>query len=293
MSLSFEQITLNRQNAYLERFAACSQKSSDYSFVNLWGWAQEYGLSWAWSGELVWIKQTIPEELYWAPVGSWETIDWKSCFDEYFNSRVVFTRIPENLIRLWRDSLENNLAVQESRGHWDYLYAVPELIELKGKRFHKKRNLLNQFKKKYNYGFVPFGPEMIDRALAMQKSWCTWRDCESSESLSAENRVIAKVLDSWDTLDGLSGGAIIVDDEMVAYTLAESLSEDTLVIHFEKGNSDYKGIYQAINQMFLEYSGNQFKTVNREQDLDDEGLRKAKLSYNPVGFLKKFRVELM
>ncbi len=292
MSLSFEPIVLNKQYAYLDRFSSCSQKPSDYTFVNLWGWAQEYGLCWAWTDELVWIKQTIPEELFWAPVGSWEKIEWNRCFDEHGNSRSVFTRIPEDLSRLWQDSLSHKITIQEARGHWDYLYAVSELIELEGKQFHNKRNLLNQFKRKYNYQFVPFGPEMIDKALAMQQNWCTWRDCESVASLAAENRVISKIFNSWDKLSGLSGGAILVDNEMVAYTLAESLAEDTLVIHFEKGNSDFKGAYQAINQMFLERSGGQFKLVNREQDLDDEGLRKAKLSYNPVGFLKKFQAVL-
>ncbi|MFZ0484981.1 MAG: phosphatidylglycerol lysyltransferase domain-containing protein, partial [Desulfobacterales bacterium] len=74
--------------------------------------------------------------------------------------------------------------------------------------------------------------------------------------------------------------------------IAEQLSQDTIVIHFEKGNPDYKGAYQAINQMFLEHNGEQFDFVNREQDLGDEGLRKAKLSYHPVDFVKKYRVLL-
>ena len=79
---------------------------------------------------------------------------------------------------------------------------------------------------------------------------------------------------------------------MAGYTIGESLSDDTLVIHFEKGNQDYKGVYQAINQMFLEQSGGRHQIVNREQDLGDEGLRKAKLSYNPFGFVKKYRIVL-
>ena len=290
MSLNFEPINLHKQYEYLEHFVRCSQKASDCSVVNLWGWAEEYGLYWAWSDKLVWIKQTVPEELYWAPVGLWEGVDWKNLFIENFNSRTIFTRIPENLIQLWRDSFQHLITIEESRDHWDYLYSVPELIELKGKRFHKKKNLVNQFRKKYDFEYVSFGSDMINQAMGMQEDWCTWRDCESSDALSAENRAIPRILSSWRQVQGLTGGAILVNQKMVAYTIAESLAEDTLVIHFEKGNHEYKGVYQAINQMFLEHSENIFEFVNREQDLGDEGLRKAKLSYNPVDFIKKYRV---
>jgi hypothetical protein len=78
----------------------------------------------------------------------------------------------------------------------------------------------------------------------------------------------------------------------VAYTVAEALTDETVVIHFEKGDTQYKGIYQAINQMFLAHSAGNFLLVNREQDLNDPGLRKAKLSYQPVKFLQKYRVTL-
>jgi hypothetical protein len=290
MSLIFEPITLDKQKEYSNHFALCSQKASEYSFVNLLGWAEEYGLYWAWSDKLVWIKQTVPEELYWAPVGLWDSIDWKKCFSEYFRSETIFDRIPESLLLLWKDSFKHLISVEESRGHWDYLYSVTELIELKGKRFHKKRNLLNQFRKKYDFEYVPFGKDMIHKAMKMQEDWCVWRDCESSDVLSAENRAISKILSKWEKIQGLTGGAIIVNQKMAGYTIAESFTDDTLVIHFEKGNPDYKGIYQAINQMFLEHSGNRFEFVNREQDLDVGGLRKAKLSYNPVDFVKKYRV---
>jgi hypothetical protein len=44
--------------------------------------------------------------------------------------------------------------------------------------------------------------------------------------------------------------------------------------------------------MFIAHSAGRFALVNREQDLDDPGLRKAKLSYHPVEFLQKYRVTL-
>ncbi len=292
MALDFEPISLDKQDNYLKFFYKFPQKASDYSFVNLWGWAEAYGLYWAWSDQMVWIKQTIPNEVFWAPVAAWSEIDWNLCFDKYFNSTAAFMRVPEDLAMLWKEKLGNQIVIEKSRDHWDYLYDVNELIQLSGRRFHNKKNLLNQFKKKYDFQFVPLDMEMVDMSMSMQEDWCTWHDCKSSDALAAENRAISRVLSSWEKLKRLIGGAILVDRQLVAYTIAESLSDDMLVIHFEKGNVEYKGVYQALNQMFLEHFGQNIKIANREQDLGDAGLRKAKLSYNPSDFLKKYQVTL-
>jgi hypothetical protein len=58
----------------------------------------------------------------------------------------------------------------------------------------------------------------------------------------------------------------------------------------DMGRSDFRGVYQAINQRFAEAEQEKAKLINREQDLDEPGLRQAKESYNPVGFIKKYRV---
>jgi hypothetical protein len=291
MNLKFEPIALDLQTEYLKRFAECSQPASDYSFTNLWGWGEEYGLHWAWQDDLVWIKQTNPSDIYWAPIGSWAQADWKLYFEKIGGQKLI-TRVPEELVKLWQSNLGERIRVEEERHNWDYLYDINELIELKGNRFHKKKNLLKQFTNKYNYRFLHFGPEFIEPAMAMQADWCDWRDCESSEVLAAENRAVIKVFMNWDKLVGLTGGALLVDDMIVAYTVAEKLNRETILIHYEKGCPDYKGVYQAINQMFLDHLAEPFKWVNREQDLGEEGLRKAKLSYNPVDFLRKYRVIL-
>jgi uncharacterized protein len=290
MSLTFEPISLNQQEAYARMLACCPQPSSDYSFINLWAWADEYGLIWAWENDLVWIQQTLPEPVYWAPVGDWEGADWPDILPRHFSGETVFTRVPEKLTEQWKERAgEGTIVFETLRGQWDYLYAASDLIALKGNRYHKKKNLLKQFLSTYIYSYEPLGPEMTQKALALQTDWCTWRDCEASDMLSAENRVIEKVLKNWSSLNGITGGALLVGDAIVAYTVAEMLGPETLVIHFEKGNPDFKGVYQTINQMFLERFGNPDILVNREQDLGDEGLRKAKLSYHPVDYLKKFR----
>ncbi len=291
-NLRFEPITLDRQEDYLTLLAQCPQIASDYSFLNIWGWAEEYELRWAWDEELVWIRQSQPEEYLWAPVGSWDAVDWQSRLNTNPPLNSALTRVPEMLVNLWREQLSQEIQVAEERGNWDYVYRVADLIELKGKRYHKKKNLVNQFNRKYDFTYVPFGAEMVEQAMAMQTDWCTWRDCESSDILSSENRAIFKILKEWKQLAGLFGGALMVEDSMVAYTVAEPLTQDMLLIHFEKGDTQYKGIYQAINQLFLANSAAQYTLVNREQDLNDEGLRKAKLSYHPEDYIRKYRVTM-
>ncbi len=292
MKLRFEPISLNKQAEYLSLLATCPQVASDYSFLNLWAWADDYGLLWAWEEDLVWIKQTRPSDIYWAPVGPWDSIEWQNRYAYDDGSHLAFIRIPQKLVDIWSAAVGDEAKISEERGHWDYLYSVSDLIELKGNRYHKKKNLLNQFIKKYEFTYMPFEAGLIDQAMGMQEDWCTWRDCESSEVLSAENKAIARIFNDWQHFNGIQGGAIMINGTMVAYTVAEKLTRDSIVIHFEKGDTQYKGVYQAINQMFLENSASQFELVNREQDLDDEGLRKAKLSYHPVEFINKYRVTL-
>ncbi len=295
MPVRFEPISIDKQEAYALLLAESIQPASDYSFVNLWGWADEYGLEWAWEDRIVWIKQNVPAPLYWAPVGDWENVNWKEIFSRHFSCGTEFTRVPEKLAELWKDNIEQ-LSIEPVRGHFDYLYSATELVELKGNRYHKKKNLISQFVSAYQFTYTMLDESKSEKALSLQDDWCTWKDCDSHEILASENRVIEKILKNWVNLKGLTGGAIFVNDVIVAYTVAEMISADTLVIHFEKGNPDYKGVYQAINNMFLtgfkeNYKGGNL-LVNREQDLDDEGLRKAKLSYNPIDLLKKYRCRL-
>jgi len=291
MSFSFRPVSLADQTAYRVYLANCPEVTSDYSFTNLWSWAPVFGLEWAWSDSLVWIRQNRPKPLLWAPVGDWRQQDWaawKAAVPHFFQN---FTRIPETLRGIWQSEFGDRMRSDTDGGLWDYLYDAKELRELRGNRFHKKKNLLNQFKKNYAYTYVDMNPEMADRAMALQDDWCNWRICESSNQLISENEAIMKTLMNWEDLQDVIGGCIFVNDLIVAYTIGEKVTPDTLLIHFEKGCPEYKGAYQAINQLFLEHqAGQAIQWVNREHDLGDEGLRKAKRSYHPVAYLKKYHV---
>ena len=290
MPLSFGPVLLEQEHDYRRRLSVCPQVSSDYSFVNLWSWAEVHGLEWAWEADLVWIRQRSADaHIQWAPIGDWAAVDWHTKRD-LLSAFGRFDRVPQALADRWAALPSPPRKIQPRRGHWDYLYEAASLATLRGNRLHKKKNLVNQFIRNHDFTYVPFGGEMIGMARDLQMDWCLWRDCESSETLSAENLAIEKTLAHWERLTGLSGGAIMVGDALAAYTIAEALTEEMVVIHFEKADTNFKGAYQAINQMYVESIQDTFSVVNREQDLDDDGLRKAKLSYNPIGYIEKAEV---
>ena len=84
------------------------------------------------------------------------------------------------------------------------------------------------------------------------------------------------------------GGLIRAGGRVIAFSIGDLLNPDVYLVQFEKAFSDIPGIYQVINQQFAEHFTKDYKFVNREDDTGDEGLRKAKLSYDPIYLVAKY-----
>lgn len=288
--LFFEPIALSGQSLYRAHLAQCPVITSDYSFINLWAWGPAYGLEWAFTADIAWLRQTRPHVVFWAPVGDWRAVDWVRVLKERPLLPLECIRVPEPLARIWEKIFGDRITLAEDRDQFDYLYRTTELISLSGNRYHKKRNLLRQFEKNTSHQYAPMTAAVAKKVLDFQEDWCEWRECFLHEGLVSENQAIFRVLENWENLSGVLGGCLMAEDRMAAYAIGEHLSSDTLLVHFEKGDPTIKGIYQAINQRFLAEEAKNAAWVNREQDLGEPGLRKAKESYQPSGFLKKYRV---
>ena len=108
--------------------------------------------------------------------------------------------------------------------------------------------------------------------------------------LDYEVEGIHRVLKNCSMLNVRMGG-IYVDDRMEAFSIGSyNAREKMAIIHIEKANPDMRGLYQLINQQFLIHAFPDAEIVNREDDMGLPGLRKAKESYNPMGYAKKFRI---
>ena len=173
--------------------------------------------------------------------------------------------------------------VRQDRDNFDYLYLREELVRLPGPKYHKKRTLINAFIENYSYEGKPLSAEYIGDAIKVLDIWLEGRDDPGDYAAAKEALEHAEGLQ-------LCGGIYYVDGQPAAYTLGEELSMGTtFAIHFEKAIGEYKGLYQFINQSFASILPPKYKTINREQDLGDNGLRQAKMTYRPVGFIKKYQ----
>lgn len=169
----------------------------------------------------------------------------------------------------------------ENRDSADYIYLTEDLAELKGKKFHSKRNHIKHFEKHYNWVYEKMTAENLNDCIRMTEKWIEENEDKIEDGVDTELDVIKRAFDYFSVL-GFVGGIIRVDGEVVAWTLGEKLSEDTFCTHFEKAFASYRGAYPIINREFAKNELSSYTFVNREEDMGLEGLRKAKLSYRPV-----------
>ena len=184
--------------------------------------------------------------------------------------------------------------IVERRNDEDYVYLAEKLITLSGRKLHSKKNHLNAFHKTYPQAeYLPITDELITPCKIELNNWYKLRlqDEPDDPFIAWERKAVLEVLNDFRYFD-LKGGALRLENRIIAFTYGEQLNKDTAVIHVEKADPNVRGAYPAINQAFVEHEWSRMKYINREEDMGHEGLRKAKESYKPEKMIKKFSAKM-
>ena len=207
----------------------------------------------------------------------------RGILEELFKSHDYWKNISESVLIPDRERLEEwGVEFAEDRDNFDYLYLRTDLALLPGKKYHKKRNLVAQFLKSYTHEEKPLTPELVPEAMNVLENWRAGKGVEGDYAACRE------ALELFGELN-MKGLLLYIDDKPAGWCLGEPIARGRMfTIHFEKGLETYKGIYQFINQAFAASLPEYFTHINREQDLGDEGLRQAKMTYRPSGFVRKY-----
>ncbi len=175
------------------------------------------------------------------------------------------------------------------RGDADYLYSTDRLAALNGRRMHRKRNAIKRFEKERpGVRVAPLTVENLDAAAFVAERWRANRPDADSPELTAEKRALETAFRFFDELK-LFGKLVLDGDEPLGFALVSATSSLVCNEHFEKATPDgaasYPLLCRAASHLALERGA---RWLNREEDLNSQGLRTAKSAWFPEILLAKF-----
>jgi len=289
--LQFKNITINDKEIIEKYTKQNNYFLCDYCFTDIFIWRYNYSTKYCVKDGFLFLRVKSHEEkneMYLCPIG---TGDLKkailSIIDNTKKKKIPFVMlsIPEKIKKDIEKIFPDTFNFEENRNNADYIYLAEDLINLKGKKFHSKRNFINRFKETYKdrWEFEDITEENANEVFKYQLKWYEENRKTENSSLFSELSAIALALKNFKKL-GLKGGILRIDGKITAFTLGSKSFDNMYTIQIEKADHTINGSYQMINNEFAKRNFTNIEYVDREEDLGIEGLRKAKLSYNPVMF---------
>ena len=207
------------------------------------------------------------------------------------NLPCLMTSLTHENVATLESLFPNTFDIQFRRNTFDYVYEIDKLADLKGRKYHKKRNHYNNFCKRMPDFYVePVSSENIEIAKEFVTKWYADRLTESpATDYHGEQSALQKCYENYECL-GMESLLLCHDRNILAFTMGSRLSPNTFDVHFEKARWDVEGAYTVINSEFAKYIRSKYPDIeflNREEDLGLEGLRKAKESYFPHHMVEK------
>lgn len=297
--LELNEISIYDKPLFDRYFALSNPQISEMTFTNLFMWRNSYKFRYAEVEGLLCII-SVPERgtpFAFMPVGQVtpealaKAVEQLKGYFEKHGWGLRFKRVHEDDLQYFRALEKLDVQEEYDRDSCDYVYLTSDLLQLKGKKFDGKRNHINKFKKLYTYEYVNIDKSNLEDCRRIMEKWCKERECSDHNDFYCEKIANMELLDHYDRL-GCKGALIRVNGSLEAFTVGEMLNQDTAVIHIEKADGKVNGLYTFINQQFCLNAWQGTTYINREQDLGVEGLRKAKLSYNPIKLINKHTVRI-
>lgn len=302
MSISFNNFTVYDEERLQKYSTLRPTYISERQFINQFIWKEYYKTQYYANNQyLVYVTEKDKLKIPMMPFCKFEDI--KIVFKElkdYWNNEL---KIPLDMILIDKPFIEElktipgfeeEFQIIDDRDSYDYLYDADELRNLRGKRFHKKKNHLNRFLRTYegHYEYRTITCHHMSEINTFYQKWISHRDFEDSkDTMSYEDRGVRDVFQNCFDVNCKFGG-VYIDGELEAFSIGTyDPSIECVFIHTEKANTQVTGLYNFINQQFLINEFPDAKVVNREDDLGQEGLRRAKTSYRPIRLEEKYHIK--
>lgn len=291
--ISFSRLQLAQKAQYEDILFACGSRSCEYCFDNLYLWGRQEAAFFP--GGIAFFSHFYGKSVYPYPIGTGDRRAVLEAILEDARSRGIPCRIT-SMTQAETQELESwfpgKFLFRPDRDGFDYVYAIDDLADLKGRKFQKKRNHVHKFRASHpDCLSVPLEKENLPQAQEMVAQWFRQRLAEDPHGdYLLEQIALSRAFRHFEAL-GMEGLMLVENGQVLAVTLASRLSENTMDVHFEKAREDVDGAYAAVNCEFARYlrlKHPELAFLNREDDLGLPGLRQAKLSYQPHHMEEKY-----
>lgn len=291
--LDFQRPQLSQRDEYDRILFSCPPRGCEYSFANLYLWGRQQLVFT--HGCAAFFSHFNGRSVYPYPIGAG---DRRAVIEEILLDakqrgipcRIVsMTQADQEELKSW---FPDRFLFRTDRDSFDYVYTVADLADLKGRKFQKKRNHVNRFRAEHpDFELQRLSDANAAAAQHMANEWYRSRMREDpAGDYMLESIALARAFRHYQGLR-METAVLLDGGEILAVTMGTALAEDTFDIHFEKAREDVDGAYAAINCEFARYLRQKYprlRYLNREDDVGREGLRKAKLSYNPDHMVQKY-----
>ena len=298
-------ITIDNREILEEYLNGYEYKTSGLSFSAQYMWRDINMFSWDIIGDYMCISGISHLELedgiilpfMFPPLTRTGEYDKDSLRETIFRAKEHFEKkgqpfslrlVPFHLMEIIKEACPE-MVFSDDRPNYDYIYLTQDLIDLRGRAYHSKKNHLNYFLRTYDYEYIEMTSDMADDAMKFIAEFNARKEVpeHEMEMLRMEEQAMEDVFRNLEKV-GYSAGAILIDGKIEAIAIGGQLGRNTITEHVEKANVNYRGLYQAINNEFCRNVASKAKYINREEDMGIPNLRKAKLSYKPVKLLEKY-----
>lgn len=296
--LKFKPLNLEDRDLLLKYLKDYTFRTYEYSFLTLYLWRKYCNVEYAILQDGLIFKKNEEKigSYFMQPIGFSEKIlpdiiqELIQFKQEDPTFRYLFKDIEEPFLSQLKEIYGPNILYIEDAKDFDYIYSTEKLINLPGDKLHKRKNLFNQFIKAYHYEIKDINDQaVIEDCLDFSRKWFENQEIKTKQ-IVCELEGIREVLTHFGLINAI-GLAIYVDGTIAGFTIGEKVNAQMGVIHIEKGDTRYKGIYAFINRTFAGQYLRDTMYINREEDLGIPGLRKAKLAYDPIKLEKKFIIQ--
>ena len=293
--IDFQRLDLSEKARFDEILMNCGHRGCEYTFVNLFLWGRQKA---AFVADRLLVQSQFDRKcVYPFPMGSG---DLKTALDAIIADArergipCYLTSLKPEECEIVESLYPGCFSFHMARDNFDYVYDINGLADLKGRKYQKKRNHLNNFRKANpDIAFIPMDEVDPKELETMLEQWYI-RHLEANPDMDyhLEQVAIGRAMKFRKEL-GMEGLVLLVEGKIIAFAMGSRMNADTFDIHFEKALDE--AAYPAINQGFATHLREKYpelKWLDREDDMGLEGLRKAKLSYNPDMMIEKYWARL-